>query len=250
MNIIAPKNIENHDAVKYAKDITQICAPLLDETPIKNFALERVYQDGGMGFCTDVEWTIEFFKKGYDICFPEEYAVLPPSPGSYLPWDLRNAIEISEKMTQFNKDLIDRNAYQGVTIYETTEDCVNAYEFTIDVDFPSSMEYLLKNIDLFKNFIFYFKEKIHSDKKLTEAFYKKYTFTEEPIIKNVETSIVQQPFKVKKYYLLDNQSSFSKKELSILKFIALGQTSKQIAKNLNNSFRTIEKHLVNIKNKA
>ncbi|MBN1684972.1 MAG: hypothetical protein JW855_06050 [Gammaproteobacteria bacterium] len=236
-----------HVVIQYAGEIEKICEPLVKKTPIKTFSFCRNYRDGYTLLSEDGKWAEEYINKGYQSCIREECNWFHMC--DYQLWDAANQPKISEKFERFNQDLVKLGYSKGITIYEKQPDHLIMYDFATNSD-PKSTEFLLSNIDYFKNFIFYFKEKIHCNRDLTKAFYKKYSFAEEPVTKNIDLTATQKPLKVNKYYLLDDQCSFSKKEMDISRLVALGQTSKQIAKNLNNSFRTIENHLVNIKNKA
>lgn len=60
----------------------------------------------------------------------------------------------------------------------------------------------------------------------------------------------KNPFSIRKYYFSSNHEMYlTAREVSCLAQVALGLTVKEIAQTLGISYRTVESHMNNIKNK-
>ena len=243
---------ERHISASFAQDLTDLLSPLKYCCNINHFAYQKLYATKEVEFVTthpditDFFWQNKFYEK---IFFGniDNYKT-----GHYL-MTLLNDQHI-EKVTQAIKQgfNIDNNF---VVIKKRTDFC-EFYYFATKKENNTINGFYLNNIDLFENFILYFKEKAH--KMLVKIAENKFFFpnsNDKSILAKPENSKICPLNEVYKTYKRINNDNITlnkfltAKELSCLKHVIQGLSAKETAQLMNISNRTVEKHIENIKNK-
>lgn len=147
------------------------------------------------------------------------------------------------------------NLVHGIDIVDYHNGCREFYTFASQ--YPDIYHYPLKSL---YQFIFFFRQEC---RQLIEEAKKEKFFvptTEQariqiPILDNFsgsdEINDIIRPDSIKRYYLDTNNPStyLTAKEVACLAQVALGKNVKEIARSLEISFRTVESHMYNIRNK-
>ncbi|MBN1684576.1 MAG: hypothetical protein JW855_03985 [Gammaproteobacteria bacterium] len=233
--------------VQHANDIKIICKPLLGKD-IKAFSYMRFSKDGFNILTHETQLCKEFLLKKYPYCIQEELDAHLYND-SFMWWDAKSSLNLSNQYSEYDKFIVDHGFEKGITLFETNGDSIGLYDFCVAPSHPCGTEYLLGQLDTFKKFIFYFKEKVHANPELKTTFYKKY-----PLLRNAQpTPLTDIPnIDIRRYYLGDTfgKTHFTPKEMKILKLVSMGLTAKLIAKEIGNSFRTIQNQLMTIRKKS
>lgn len=250
MTVILPFK-KNHIALNAAYDIKEICKPL-KMLGITSFNYVKTYYDGSqINLSNSSEWIEHFYlKKYYQIGSFERHPEKHTS--GYVLWKELGGQEIfSDARTYFGVD-------HGITIIEKQADSCDFYSFGSNVDNEAIILFYLKNIDLLKRFIFYFKEqgrllikKARKEKIILPSLDDKDPSPdshENYISDDIKNKFINA-IKIKNF-ILDGEFEneiLKKSQLNCLIGIAQGKTAKEIAQDFNFSHRTIEGLISNLK---
>lgn len=250
----------NHVALSASRDVREICGPLFDNLGFNYFNYSRLFDDfSHTSLTSNPNWADFFYQHDYKNKFLySENIVNMVGDYRFLLWsDFKQNSLIKNLNDYFDTD-------HGIIILEKGVGYTDFYSFA----FPSSCNnstYFLNNFHLLENFIHYFRERAC---KLINTANSNRIYISEP--KNKETmnfgflnkirkknlSININPEKflennnVSRYYTKEFDFYLTKREIQCLKLYACGYSTKQIGQILKISHRTVETHLISIKQKS
>lgn len=245
-------NIENHVAMKKSARVKEVAQELFDMSVIQYFCFQRHYPDGYYTFlASDIDFPKVFFESGHYLCSWIFTARFENLVNGCVPWGLQKKLNTDEQ-NEFDKGLIDKTGQShGIDIIDKCEQHCDVYSFSSD-----DPKVNLCDAHVLQQFIFYFKQRCRS--LIFEAEQDKFYVQRRDDIKtNLNIidvgSVINETtyFDITQYYLTGEYCNvyLTKKELICLQMVIRGLSAKLIAKELELSFRTVEKHLDNIKSK-
>lgn len=238
----------NSVALNSAKDVQDIVKILTTHLNVSYFSYSKNYQDKSRIYLsTNEQWAQDYLTQ------PELFEI-----GAYNKHP--NYIEGSYEICSFSvlpqlKEIM-ANQYgvvgEGIAIFNKQATFCEIFVFAID-DLPNHiLPFYLNNLDLFHRFACYFKEQSIAIRKEAENFDRKFlqcrelAFAPSLVHYQQKSEELKAALQVKKYFL-NEEVALSAKELDCAILLLQGKTSKEIAKLLGNSPRTIEVHLNNMK---
>ncbi len=231
---------KDNPGILYAPDIAQICSPLFANTPIRLFHWSKIFHNGDItSLGSDANWHHYFWQKNFynhSIHFYQEGHHLLKVESNYQQ-------EMKDFATLFNFD----NKFEVVIKVDDGYELLGvAGQFGDD----RIVNFYLQNIDFLYKFRFYFKEQA--------ALLIQKALDTLNIIKpenrlnldsKVSPSFCSPELEVKKYFIRNEAVYLTSQEMACLLRMLKGESAKLIAISLGISPRTVEKHIVNCKNK-
>lgn len=245
-------------AFNSAESIRDICKPLFDIFGLNYFDFFRAYNDGSRVYlCSSVDWLEYEFQQTY--WHTNNFAIAIPDNINHLTWsDITHYMPQSEQVLFQDKHKDAYNHFDfcnGVALIDRGMDYVDFYNFGAGRDNQLIYEIYLREIDILKRFILYFREAanpiilqvIANRARQTEngqnAVIVEQNNTELDIKKNLFLS--KTP--LKRLYFADLQTYLTVQEANCLKLLSSGLSVKQIARQLGISPRSAETYIGNIK---
>lgn len=232
---------ERHITLQSTQEMQEISSPL-KLLNVDFFSYTRFYFDGtSISLLTHTDWYQNFLKQEIPNCVNV--------------FGLKTSVNLWVETFPERANMEAKNNYNidnGINFVQRNNDYVELISYATKSNLPNGLAYFLANIDLLEKFIHYFKEKA------------------EPLIKNAIKERIVIPKIMRGYQdvhsslTVDKETrrtflkqidydkkirQLSKRELQCLKYLAKGNSAKQIAKNLGISSRTVETHITNLKNK-
>ncbi len=210
----------------------KICRPVFNNTPLTGLYYLRILNKAEyIALCTIPEW-VEYKIENHLTIFaplpnknlPKQYYHLVPQIGDELHC---KTIEDGKKLFQI---------FYPLDIFLQNKNYQELFSFAIDTDTPDVIHWYFNNQPLFTKILDYLQPEIN---KLVSNNYHKILKSDDPSKLPVPDQLIDSN--------TENSLPLSKRELDCLELLAKGYSSKKIAQNLNISFRTVEKHLENIK---
>lgn len=247
-------NLTGHHALSSSIDVDGICSPLKD-IGITYFNYIKVYNDDGSRelLTNNALWIDHFYNNSL---FQSTGAVDIEHllPKGYFLWSEMDCSDpiYSQGRESFNID-------NGVSFVEKFPEFTMLYIFASERNNHKINNFYVRNCDLFKRFMYYFNDKAKSLRQ--EASKNRIYLPErqEIITDRLNTINISQKQKnlffdetsVSKYFLFGDRADLylTKKQAECAAYMAIGATSKECAKELDLSFRTVEEHLADIKTK-
>ncbi len=220
--------------------VREICQPLFENMDINYFSYNRSYQDSSaIMLQTDSAWFEHYYTQQY---------VFGPSvlnSGIHLWADYTPTAQTVAK-DHFNHA-------NGFSIVKKHQDCTEFFVFATPNNNQYNFSFYLNNRDALEQFFFYFKDKANSLIKLSsqeKLLIPKSMFGIAKPIDNNKDKLLQA-IQTNKYQLNLNgkEITLSKREVETLQQVAEGYSTKEIARILDLSPKTIARHLENIKEK-
>jgi len=240
--------VSNSIALNSCKDIQNIVSILTKHLNVSYFAYAKNYQDKSRIYLsTNENWMHDYLTK------PELFEI-----GAYNrhPDSIQGGYELCSFSILPQLKEIMANHYgivgEGIAIFNKQAGFCEIFVFAIADLTTRLVPFYVNNLDLFHRFACYFKEQSISIRKKAENFDRRFLQCREieldPSLDYYQQSCknLNVALKVKKYFLSED-ITISTKELDCAILLLQGKTSKEIAKSLNNSPRTIEAHLNNMK---
>ncbi|MCT4635005.1 MAG: helix-turn-helix transcriptional regulator [Rickettsiales bacterium] len=244
---------DNERAYQYNKAINyklrHICQPFLNASKASVIAYHKVYYEGSaVSVATNYKVLKEYYlyvqRKG--LFFLAHLHNIPTNKLFYFLWPETVENELHDLM-------IHLGIWNGFNIYIKHKDCIENFVFTGDLDNKIMQNYCINNLELVDSFIGYFIEKAHEfiyniDKRNMAFFNYSNTIKTSPST----TPKISSIFDIKKIplYINNNKIYLTKRQALCISFIADGHSVKNASSILNISYRTIEKHIDNIRSKA
>lgn len=227
--------LRNHPSLILHNDIAQICAPLFKNQAICILNFIRLHKDGTASYlCDNHSWIKYYLLNGFhDIGAFEHNSDLQNT--NYVTWDILHA---KDPIVQYSRQAF--NIKHGITLVRKHLHGHDFFNFGINNESRAAILNLLSNIDVLNNFIDLFYNKA---KKLIETIKNNSFDLHHPENHNSTFKIPNRIFLGPEY----NYQYLTKTEISCLNKMIKGINIPTIAKLVNVSPRTLEKHVENIK---
>lgn len=230
-------NLDQHMVTRSSCHIREIAQPLKEEK-INYFSYAKVNKDRSVQlFSTHPELEVKFVEeKLYETMFCANY---DEYTNSVYMWDDLKSIDLNDFVNSSGLDY-------GLVISRRFIDYSELYFFAMDMNCEFSPSFYLNKLDYLNKFIDYFL--IQADGLIKESWHDRFFYpngADKTILiqsndfsYNLESSLECEAFKL-----------LTKSEKNCLHYLSSGFTAKKMARELNCSSRTIEKHLQNVRRK-
>ena len=230
-----------------------LCKPL-EIINISGFSHLRSFHDGRFAvLCNNPEFLLNYARKKYYNTDPCVHIIKPQTYdiGQYLVWD---SIDCYGKTAAMLQDSADFGFKHVFTIIKHHALYTDFYHFGTHISNPTINQMYVNNLDLLDGFLSFFNKKIERDSALLKS-YKIIFRSEENKSKkqiNEDLTLFNTPNN-RQLFLnaisLFNENYVTKKEMECARLLMEGNTSKEIARCLGVSYRTIESRVDSLKNK-
>ena len=203
----------------------EICAPIKSLIPGKyDIAYARIYKDNSINFLrTESDWLgdwITNFDKFDGTLFQERIKKTAASVSNvYCAWHYIS----NDALLEFNHQY---DILQGFDIYKRNKNYVEFWGFLLKSEMPLFHDFFISNISMIETLIDSCSEKIDLLKQIL--------FTKKAFLN----------LQIGTYF--DNHN-FTSREIECIRLIIEGQNTKEIAKNLDISPRTVEVYIGHLK---
>lgn len=246
--------LTNHFSLASAAEVNNICREPLSDLGISYFNYIKIYNDGSRELLTNnADWIDFFYQNGlYKTAAVVNIEHLLPK--GYFLW---SELESGDPAYTYGRDFY--NIDNGISFVEKTKEATILYIFASTRSNYAINNFYLRNIDLFRRFILYFNDK--ADKLIKKAHNNKIVLPDKQIIKHSHAdkdilgygernSFIKSTL-IKKFTIINKGEmiQLSRREAECAAFMVSGYTSKEIARVLGVSFRTIEKFHLKVKEK-
>jgi len=247
-------DLKNHFSLSSSNLVSQICSPSLSTIGITYFNYIKIYKDGSRELLTNNSEWIEYFyqKELYKTAGIVDIEYLLPK--GYFLWSELKTYDpaYSQGREIFNID-------NGVSFVIKKKDETILFIFGSTKENHSINNFYVKNIDLFKRFILYFNDK--GSQLLKEASQNKIYLPQKQEINNITiraNHISEQKrldfldqTEIERYFILDQENNLylTKREAECIAYMINGATAKKTARMLDISFRTVQSHIYQVKEK-
>lgn len=246
--------LKNHFSLAVSNEVSQICEPALSSIGITYFNYIKIHQDGSRELLTNnAPWIDHFYKNSlYQTVGVIDVEYLLPK--GYFLWTELNSIDqaYSHGREYFNID-------NGISFVIKKKSETLLFIFASTCNNEGINNFYVRNIDLFKRFIFYFMDKASG--LIKKASKNRIYLPEKQIVnsqkldmRDFNTSKRKEFFEktqIKKFFLINQEEGLylTKREAECALHMLAGTTAKQTAKFLGISFRTVESHFHKAKEK-
>lgn len=227
-----------------------IGAPLLKSFGINHFGLIKVNnQQSMLRIANHDKWNQIYTQEKF-------YNDLEMYGMSSIPMNgSRRRILTGNPTSKHEKILYEQDLWNFLLLYERTEKEGSFFFFGTDRNNQSVLDYYINYPNVFEHFVFYFKEHLAPFLKIEENKCIKLSINPLTGEKNNSKQIMDEFYhqtKISKFYLGENfkNINLTKREADCLFHLIHGQTTKEIARSLNLSPRTIESFINRLKSKT
>lgn len=243
-------DLEKHVSIYSAKQVEKICRPLCDLFGIHFFRYLKLYKNGKrVVLSTNPDAIRYMYEQGawvdlwYDGNFPEFL-----KPGWYN-WQINRMLDSREVEEKIENDLMSiLNVKHGTTLVQENKQGFEIFSFDSNLNAIYQTDR-----NLFLRFTYYFKEQA---RQLIHAAETDGLWFDAPLnpCKNEYPDPIAKYLnetKTTRYYLAGNYGDtyLTDKEMACVKWMIAGKTAEEIAMIENNSIKTIQRHIENIKAK-
>lgn len=248
-------NLEKHHALTSGASVKEIVNPILNMIGITYFNYIKIYNDDCSRevLTNNPEWINHFYKNGLFASLGA-IDIEHHLPKGYFLWSELNGDDpvYIQGREFFNID-------NGISFIIKRNDVTYLYIFASNRDNNQINNFYASNIDLLIRFIHYFNDKGNGLIKDAEQHRiylpKKQSINPDRLNNIVLSQKNREEFldktKINRYFLLNESDNLylTDKQAGLAVLIAKGYTSKQIAKKMNLSYRTIEGYALELKNR-
>ncbi len=238
MKILADFNeAANQYNIGNNKRLRELCSGLLLHSPIKVFGYRRFFFDGTyLALCTDIHYQEYYFKNFINVgrVFYHALSNSNLKKFSYFLWPA-----VPNTRDPIMAALLKHDIWNGMTIYWRTNKYIESFAFAANASDTNLQNYLINHLDLLKNFIFEFWRK----GKLVICDYDKASLAR---FKDFEEFKFSQMLEE----IPDDKIPLTIRQEECIRMVAKGYTSKKIAKELEIAPKTVENHILAVKEKA
>jgi DNA-binding CsgD family transcriptional regulator len=198
--------------------------------------------------CTNAKFLTNYFAKKYynaDPCI--QIKAESSDIGQFLIWDV---IEARGQTAEMLHDSALFEFKHVFTIIKHKMDCVEFYHFGTHLNAPHMNQFYINNLDLLDRFVSFFQKSVAQSKSLSKEYLHGFPLNNTanlPALINKMDSKKQDIFL--KAISPQNQAKLTNRELEYAYLIIQGMTAKEIAAQLNQSYRTIEHRIEGLKGK-
>ena len=234
--------------------VNQLCQPLFKYTHITDFFFTRFYKDShaiilsstdaglidniftNHSYATMSE--LESFRQSSNFIFVDDTF--------YQYSSLRDTSRWRRYVNTFCKYQLNRRLY----ILKQTDNYYENYGFTCSNEIRNPLQYCIEHSDILESFITYFNH--HAQTLLQDCHKNRASLDPALFLDQVSTSEneVNPPMFPDLFNCTPLTEQATPAELKCLQLIALGNTVKEAALQLNISYRTVERHILNLRQKV
>lgn len=247
-------NLQHHFSLNSANEVKQLCSPL-SSLGVTYFNYLKIYPDGSRELLTTNASWIEHFYSNALYASVGAIDIEHLLPKGYFLWSELNGDDpiYNEGREFFNID-------NGVSFVNRRKDATYLYIFASNRENHQITNFYLRNIDLFKRFIQYFHNS--GADLIAGAAKNKIILPDQQIICSDRIKIIEAAdklrkefyhnTKVDKFFLLSesDQVYLTLKQAQCAAYLAAGATAKETGLALKLSPRTVETHIIAIKEKV
>lgn len=240
-------------AFQVHQKVKQICSPLFDKSSTKYFCYQRLTQSGSYTFLPSDPTLGEFFfcsEKRPSMWFLDiDFANIKTG---YNYWDLTyRTISKENFIDTYKNKAIHTDLVHGIDIVVKFEEFVDIYCFASNM-----LDIYLEPIQELILFSNYFNQE--ATKLLKQAWNEPIIIHSQQldqkiplVIVNHENKIDNENYQMKRYYFseFNHEIYLTSQEVNLLKLVNMGHTAKTAAKAQDISFRTVQRHFENIREK-
>lgn len=257
---------KSYEYVKFLiPQVKDFFVPLRDNK-IFYFSFSRVYKNGKVVFlCTDNDWVrIKFDSKlfDYDGFFPDEKNIIEQNHNIYLYTG--EALPGNRLQNYFFND----DKWNSIDLYVRTKNYVDVGHFASTRNNTKALDFYINNLSLLREYLFQFTQRFQNEINLFRDSYDlsllRETVSENKIVppvneklfsaKNTNFQIRERNMKKNlpkiPLYFGSSKIFLSLRETQCIFYLARGKTSKEVAKSLDISPRTVETYLNSIRLKT
>jgi len=232
---------------KTAIDIKTTAAPL-ESVGIHHFSHVRLYADNSVMLLTEHPEFSELYvrEKFYEIALAGDYDQYQPG---YFLWNSISDQTIFKAFEQSN------GFANGFSIFKRNEDYCDAFHFCAEKENKEIDLFYLNNIDLLEQFVGYYRDKASDIIQGAENHRYVYPETrndnsEFVSLYDINPNSLQQLLMLHKSSLgFSDHLNLTKRQQQALEFLVKGYSTKEIARELGISFRTVEKYVAQLMGK-
>lgn len=244
------KQIITHPSLNFAEELKQICKPLklLNIAYFAHVQVDKQNQFSALGF--EPEFVKLYLDKKYyryDI-----HMAQTQQNESYIIWD---NVERVKESKQLYDDFMDFDIGHTFTICQKHKDYTEYFHFSAKLGQEYMNHQYLLHLQQIKQFIYYFRDKIHTHQDLKRAYQVKFSIPKNDAGyfttagANIVLPVDYDQAVATNRVFIDHNIYLTRKELECLHYLAMGKKSPEIAKILFITPRTIKAHIKNIKSK-
>lgn len=246
--------LKDHFSLTTSQDVNQICYDPLTSIGINYFNYIKIYNDGSRELLTNnAPWIDHFYKNSlYKTAGIVDIEYLLPK--GYFLWSELNSNDpaYSQGRESFNID-------NGISFVIKNKKSTTLYIFASTRDNERINNFYVRNIDLLKRFILYFNDK--GSALLKQASENKIYLPEKQSINNKKLNRINisekkrreffEKTNIERFFILNQDKTLylTKREADCIAYMLDGATAKQTAKALGISYRTVESHFYQVKEK-
>ncbi|KTC99395.1 helix-turn-helix transcriptional regulator [Legionella erythra] len=247
-------NLEKHHVLESSQKVQEICNSSLPLLGITYFNYIKVYNNDCSRelLVNNAPWMKHFYENAlYQSTAIIDIEHLLPK-GYYLWTEMDKKEPAYLQGRQFNID-------HGITFVNKTEEATYIYIFASTLERYEMNNFYIANLDMLQRFIHYFNDKGRCliEEAATNRIYlpEQQNISPNRVNKISLSSGLREKFieqtQIDRYFLLHESLDIylTKKQGICASLLLKGYTSKQIAKEVNISHRTVEGYFLKIKNK-
>lgn len=248
-------SLEKHFSLNSSNHVQEICDQILNSIGITYFNYIKIYNnDCSRELLTNnADWINHFYQNGlyHSIGAVDVEHLLPKG---YFLWS-----EMDEKDPIYLQGRDFFNIDNGISFVIKRQDITYLYIFASKREQHAINNFYLGNLDLLQRFIHYFTDK--GQNLIKEAGKNRIHLPNPQLVNphrvnNIILSDKQrkgflEATPVNRYFLLNESDDLylTTKQAECASLLAKGLTSKQMAKHMNISFRTVEKYVLDVRHK-
>lgn len=240
--------LNKHPIFTKAQSLTDICNPL-QKFNIDHFCHVHINAQSEMTWLSqDPAFVKNYVEKAY---YHTDIHGINNNLGEIILW---NNLKYAGKTNSMMQDAVNFNHKQFFTIVEKDASGTHFYHFATNNDSDFMTQVYLSNIDLLKIFIQYFNHTIGKSKEFSSWQDFKLKITETPndcfMLDDSKNKIHQMRSAFMSTISEHNINPFSilsRQQEKCLRLLAAGLSAKEIAIQLNISYRTVESYLARIR---
>jgi len=242
---------KQHYSHKIEADVVAICKPL-EQYGINYFNYARLYYSGS-AYSLVTNW------ESLSNHCSKEYSLSPPIPKElygksfhYLPYDHNANFIKTPVLLDYSYKY---NLWFPIYFVESHKEYVDIFMYATVADNAKIINFYLNNIEILEKFKYYFKDKARQlirKSNNNRIIVPEHMYSSFKPLKNTNSyEFKNNHFETKRFILPsgNKEVSITKREIEVIKFMAMGCSIKEIAKSMLISPRTIEDYLNNIKHK-
>lgn len=232
--------------------ISKICQPLKTNFDFDLITYRRFYNNGQLLYLFNhPQWMSFVLEKELWITtkFQEKIKLINEIPSIHSIWDEKYLAQ--DKIYQA---LFEHNIWNGLSIYKKFEHYIETFAFATTKENTSIINFYIENMAVIERFILYFREQIQPlIRKLDSRIL--IPFEIHPLIKTsniklgIDSFFANTPINRITLNINGTDHTLSRREIECLIPTIKGKTSKEVARILGLSPRSVEKYIDNIKEK-